>query len=104
MSFSNEKYDYLPWLSFFTSLIRTQTKRLKEKIEEYSSNDTLNADEKRVLQAVKKLDGVNAKRIAEEIQTIPQSSVKLILNRLIAKNLVEKHGKNKGTWYSVKLK
>lgn len=104
MSFSNDRYDYLPWLSFFTSLIRIQTKRLKEKIEEYSSNNTLNADEKRVLQAVKKLDGVNAKRIAEEIQTITQSSVKLILNRLIAKNLVEKHGLNKGTWYSIKLK
>ena len=104
MSFSNERYDYLPWLSFFTTLIKTQTKRLNEKVEEYTKNDDLNADEKKVLLEVKNLDGVSAKRIQENIPHLTQRKIKQILDRLIEKDLIEQYGKNKGTWYRAKLK
>lgn len=101
MSFSRERYEYGPWLNYFTALLKKASERLEEKVAAYRNDSNLTGLEKRVFLSVKKLDGARIGLIAEDCQ-MPVAQVRNMIRTLLRKGLVVQHGEKKGTWYSVR--
>lgn len=95
--------DWLPWFTFFLRSMRKQKDNLLRKVER----------ERQFLQAMPKLDAEilqlvreNGRTTTPEIVIATQATranVRKRLEALVRSNLLQQHGRGKGTWYSLPL-
>ena len=104
LSFSSGKADYSPWLGYFLGILKSQADNLEKKISAYTSSTSLNMKEESVVALLKANGGLSISEICRNLPDITPNTIKGILRRLADRGIIEKHGANKGTWYSAKLK
>ena len=104
LSFSSGKADYSPWLGYFLGILKSQADNLEKKISAYTSSTSLNMKEESVVALLKANGGLSVSEICRNLPDITPNTIKGILRRLADRGIIEKHGANKGTWYSAKLK
>jgi predicted HTH transcriptional regulator len=95
--------DWLPWFTFFLRSMRKQKDNLLRKVER----------ERQFLQAMPKLDAEilqltreNGRTTTPEIVIATQATranVRKRLEALVNSNLLKKHGRSTGTWYTLPL-
>lgn len=102
ITFGSDHIDYTPWLQYFTSALKSQTIRLEEKIKAYSESKetpSIKGSDMAVLTVIKNLKGAGLSEIRKELPDMTDNEVKTALRHLLALGVIEKQGKNKGTWY-----
>ena len=95
--------DWLPWFTFFLRSMRRQKDNLLRKVER----------ERQFLQAMPKLDAEILQLVRENGRTTTpevviatqatRANVRKRLAALVSSNLLQKHGRSTGTWYTLPL-
>jgi Fic family protein len=95
--------DWEPWLGFFLRCLKKQKSNLAAKVEKEKAADeshlpTLSAQALELLRAHKRLT------IAEiaELTGANQNTLKVRLRELVAVGRIQRHGKARATWYSLR--
>lgn len=89
------------WIQFFFSALGNIQVQLMKKLETKGIETQLSPREKSILTFIENHAGCKSGEIAKKLG-IPSPTVKRILNDLMEKNLIEKHGTGPGTNYSIK--
>jgi len=95
-----ESVDWLPWLSFFLRSLRSQKEHLRIKVEGAQGWSDLPTECVAILNLLEERNRLTIKE-AEERTGAARATLKIRLNLLIDKGLIERHGKGRGTWYSL---
>lgn len=99
-SIDTEQADWLPWLQFFLRSLKTQKEHLAKKIERAEISADLPAECVTILEYLKTTTRLTM-REAEGLVSIPRPTLKTRFNLLVEKGLIERHGKGRGSWYSL---
>lgn len=92
--------DWLPWLSFFLRSLRSQKENLRIKLDSAQGWGDLPAECAAIMELLEKRNRLTIGE-AEKQTGAPRATLKIRLNLLIEKRLIERHGKGRGTWYSL---
>lgn len=93
--------DITSWVIFFFDALRKIQEQLMIKLGTQGSGSRLSPKEKSILVFIGDHAGCKSGDISRRLG-IPNPTVKRILNELVGKNLIEKHGLGAGTNYTLK--
>lgn len=91
--------DWLPWLQFFLRSLKSQKEHLLVKMGNAQGWSDLPAE----CVTIMELLDVRRRLTIGEVEKhtgVPRATLKMRLNLLMEKGLIERHGKGRGTWYS----
>jgi Fic family protein len=92
--------DWEPWLSFFLRCLKQQTTHLMAKLqpEAVLLPEDLSALSVQVLALLKHHERLTMRQMVEQTGANP-NTLKVRLRELVARGLVQRHGKARATWY-----
>lgn len=96
-----EKPDWQPWLLFFFSALRQQTRNLNAKVERERLLQTDLPELSVQLIDYLRDHGRLTMKEAETLTGASRNTLKVHFKRLAERELVELHGKGRGAWYSL---
>ena len=88
--------DYTPWLTFFIECLKKQQSLLTNNKE--SLKAPISKSQKRILEFAESVTTFQNNDASEQLN-MNKNTVKINLKKLVERNLLEKHGVGKGTWY-----
>lgn len=94
--------DWLPWLQFFLRSLKSQKEHLLVKMKSAQGWGDLPSECVAIMELLEERNRLTIGD-AEEHTGAPRATLKIRLNLLIEKGLIERHGKGRGTWYSSSL-
>ena len=99
----SDKVNYEPWLTFFITSLAKQKRHLEEKIALAVKTDAtrITKGEQAVLDLFEEKTNWSVSEMAE-ILSKNSETVKKTVQNLVKKNMLEKHGATKGTYYILK--
>ena len=97
-----ETVDWLPWLSFFLRSLQSQKEHLRVKMDSAQGWVDLPVECVAIMELLEERNRLTIGD-AEKHTGVPRATLKIRLNLLIEKGLIERHGKGRGTWYSLSL-
>jgi Fic family protein len=97
----DEQPKWEPWLAFFLNALKKQKNHLVAKMESNNGWDGLPLKSIKILEYLNKHDRITRK-VAEEIMTIPRTTLTLRFNELVEQGLIVRYGKARATWYGLK--
>ncbi|MEM6406649.1 MAG: Fic family protein [Pseudomonadota bacterium] len=92
--------DWQPWLGFFLHSLKRQKDHLAAKLHTSNSYTELPRDSMLIMQHVDQHQRITLKDATTLLPTTARSTIKKRLTDLVACNLLVRHGKARGTWYS----
>ena len=95
-----DKIDWLPWLLFFLTCLKRQKDHLQVKTDAVSDYAHLPYESMLIMQYVDRNKRITLADAEKVITTISKATIKKRLYQLVDKELLVKHGKARGTWYS----
>jgi Fic family protein len=95
--------DITIWINFFMNALRNIQKQLMLKLEQSGAETQLSPREKAILTLIQNYSGIKSGEIAEKL-AMPKPTVKRILAELQDKEMIEKQGSGRATFYWVKTK
>jgi len=96
-----DKVNYEPWLTFFITSLQKQKRHLEEKITKVSGTIRYNKTEESIIALFDKKSSWSVLEIAQELNKNNETIKKNIQN-LVKKDILEKQGSTKGTFYILK--
>ena len=98
-----DKVNYEPWLTFFITSLAKQKRHLEEKITKALKSDTtrISKAEQAVLDLFKDKTNWSVPEMADVLSKNGETVKKTVQN-LVKKDLLEKKGTTKGTYYILK--
>ena len=96
----NEKIDWLPWLRFFFNSLKRQKDHLAEKTKSFRRYSDLPHESMLIMQYVDNHHRITMKEAERIITTVSRPTIKNRLSKLVEQDLLMRHGKGRGTWYS----
>ena len=96
-----DKVNYEPWLTFFITSLQKQKRHLEEKITKLSSTTRYNKTEESIIALFDKKSSWSVLEIAQELNKNNETIKKNVQN-LVKKDILEKQGSTKGTYYILK--
>ena len=97
----DEQPKWEPWLSFFLNALKKQKNHLVAKIESDNGWDGLPLESIKILEYLNKNQRITRK-VAEEMMTIPRTTLTLRFNELVDQGFIVRYGKARATWYGLK--
>ena len=97
----DETVHWLPWIRFFLTSLKRQKDHLQIKLDEQKQNIAIRRPPyvEQILQYLEKNHRISTKLVAEITQTsVP--TAKSRLKRMLQEDLLEMHGKGRGTFYT----
>ena len=98
----NDQVDWIPWLGFFLSSLKRQKDHLQNKTNNLNKYADLDHESALIMQYVDINARITITQAQNIITTIKRPTIKNRLNKLVNNNLLTRHGKTKGVWYSKK--
>lgn len=103
MSLHEERPDWQPWLSFFLSALQRQATHLRIKAEqaiaEATSATSQDSVDLLIIEYVRQHPRVTMAEFVD-LTNVSRATLKLRLGKLVAANMIARHGAGRGTWYS----
>ena len=96
-----DKVNYEPWLTFFITSLQKQKRHLEEKITKVSSTRRYNKTEESIIALFDEKSSWSVLEIAQELNKNNETIKKNVQN-LVKKDILEKQGSTKGTYYILK--
>lgn len=95
-----DKADWIPWLTFFLNSLRRQKDHLATKIQKPSQYSALPIESVKILEYLADHERITISQ-AVELSGALRPTVKNRLKSLVESGLLARHGKARGTWYSL---
>lgn len=96
-----DKVNYEPWLTFFITSLQKQKRHLEEKITKVSSTRRYNKTEESIIALFDEKSSWSVQEIAQTLNKNNETIKKNVQN-LVKKDILEKQGSTKGTYYILK--
>jgi Fic family protein len=96
-----DKIDWLPWLRFFLNSLKRQKDHLLEKTKMFSKYSELAHESVLIMQYVENHGRITVRDAEKFITTISRPTIKNRFVDLVKQGLLVRHGKARGTWYSL---
>ena len=96
-----DKVNYEPWLTFFITSLQKQKRHLEEKITKVSGTTRYNKTEESIIALFDEKSSWSVLEIAQELNKNNETIKKNVQN-LVKKDILEKQGSTKGTYYILK--
>jgi Fic family protein len=93
--------DWLPWLRFFLTALKTQKDRLAAKIQADDALDDLPPDAVLIINYVRKHGRITTAE-AQSLTAKPRPTAKKRLSDLMRAGRLVRHGAGRGSWYSLR--
>ncbi len=94
------KTDWIPWLTFFLNSLKRQKEHLASKIKQPAQYASLPIESVRILEYLADHQRITITQ-AVEISGALRPTVKNRLRSLVESGLLARHGRARGTWYSL---
>jgi len=95
-----DKTDWLPWLRFFLSSLKRQKDHLNEKTTRLIQYSELPLESLLIMQYVDIHHRITISDAEKVITTIKRPTIKNRISDLVNQNLLVRHGKARGVWYT----
>lgn len=96
----SNKIDWLPWLQFFLTCLKRQKDHLQVKTDAAGDYTHLPHESMLIMQYVDRNRRITLAEAEKIITTIAKPTIKKRLYQLVDDELLVKHGKARGTWYT----
>lgn len=96
-----DRVNYEPWLTFFITSLQKQKRHLEEKITKVSCTTRYNKTEESIIALFDEKSSWSVLEIAQELNKNNETIKKNVQN-LVKKDILEKQGSTKGTYYILK--
>ena len=96
----SNKIDWLPWLQFFLTCLKRQKDHLQVKTDAAGDYTHLPHESMLIMQYVDRNKRITLAEAEKIITTIAKPTIKKRLYQLVDNELLVKHGKARGTWYT----
>jgi len=96
----SNKIDWLPWFQFFLTCLKRQKDHLQVKTDAAGDYTHLPQESMLIMQYVDRNKRITLAEAEKIITTIAKPTIKKRLYQLVNDELLVKHGKARGTWYS----
>ena len=100
-TFWSDMVNYEPWLSFFITSLHKHKRHLEEKITKVSGTTRYNKTEESIIALFDEKSSWSVLEIAQELNKNNETIKKNVQN-LVKKDILEKQGSTKGTFYILK--
>jgi Fic family protein len=100
-TFQTPRTDWLPWLTFFLQVLKSQKDHLEVKVQR---EQILLVQQPEVVGLILEIIGSRGRITISELEKMtstPRSSLRRQLEKLVATNQIKLNGKGKGSWYTL---
>ena len=88
------------WVQFFLETLRAQKDSLSRKLEREQILTPLPAVAEQIMEIAREQGRVTV-REAEKLTGVSRNTIKFHIQKLVSEGLLKKHGRGKGTWYTL---
>lgn len=92
--------DFTEWVIFFLSCLRNIQEALMIKLDAYGAAQKISSKEKQLLYIIESNSGIKTSEIVKKLN-VSSSTVKRMLDNLIAAKLIERQGVGPGSYYTL---
>lgn len=96
-----DKVNYEPWLTFFVTSLQKQKRHLEDKIKKSSDTVRYNKTEQSIMNLFNTKSNWSVLELSD-ILNKNHETIKKNVHNLVKKNILEKQGSTKGTYYILK--
>jgi Fic family protein len=99
---ASDKPDWQPWLMFFLRTLQKQKQRLEKKIEQDKiMRATLPSVSAMIIEYAHKRGRITIAELGRLMADVPRATIKSHLTSLVTGGYLNRHGKARGTWYTI---